>query len=109
MKRLKKYVNIIPILAKGDSYTVNEIKEMKLNLIKEAHDFKIEWFDFVEVRTKKTNLIFQALKDFPNKLKEVTDGKFGPSPPFLLISSLSKIKIAPNEYVFGRYQIVNID
>jgi Septin family protein len=49
MKRLKKYVNIIPVLAKGDSYTVNEIKEMKLNLIREAHDYKIEWFDFAEV------------------------------------------------------------
>jgi len=91
MKRLKKYVNIIPVLAKGDSYTVNEIKEMKLNLIREAHDYKIEWFDFAE-----------ALKDSPAKLKEVTEGKFGPSPPFLLISSLSKIKIAPNEYVYGR-------
>jgi septin family protein len=49
MKKLKKYCNIIPILAKGDALTIQEIKEMKLNLIKEAHDYKIEWFDFNEV------------------------------------------------------------
>jgi hypothetical protein len=37
------------VLAKGDSYTVNEIREIKLNLIKEAFDYKIGWFDFAEV------------------------------------------------------------
>jgi len=91
MKKLKKYCNIIPILAKGDALTIQEIKEMKLNLIKEAHDYKIEWFDFAE-----------ALKDSPHKLKELTEGKFGPSPPFLLISSVNKIEISPNQFVFGR-------
>jgi len=78
-------------LAKGDALTIQEIKEMKLNLIKEAHDYKIEWFDFAE-----------ALKDSPHKLKELTEGKFGPSPPFLLISSVNKIEISPNQFVFGR-------
>jgi len=49
MKKLQKYVNIIPILAKGDSYTVEEIKAVKLTLINQAHDHKLEWFDCLEV------------------------------------------------------------
>ena len=49
MKKLQKYVNIIPILAKGDSYTVEEIKSIKLTLINQAYDHKIEWFDCLEV------------------------------------------------------------
>ena len=101
MKKLKKYCNIIPILAKGDSYTVKEIREMKLNLIKEAYDYKIDWFDFAEV-FHFSSFEIQALKDSPHKLKEITEGKFGPSPPFLIISSLSKIQISDNEYVYGR-------
>ena len=50
MKKLQKYVNIIPILAKGDSYTVEEIKNIKLTLINQAHDHKLEWFDCLEVK-----------------------------------------------------------
>ena len=49
MKKLQKYVNIIPILAKGDSFTVEEIKAIKLTLINQAFDHKIEWFDCLEV------------------------------------------------------------
>lgn len=49
MKKLQKYSNIIPILAKGDSYTSEEIKAIKLALINQAHDHKIEWFDCLEV------------------------------------------------------------
>lgn len=56
MKKLQKYVSIIPILAKGDSYTVEEVKLMKLNLINQAHDHKIEWFDCAEVINIKTPL-----------------------------------------------------
>jgi len=60
MKKLKKYCNIIPILAKGDSYTIKEIKEIKQNFLSEAHDSKLEWFDFEE-----------ALKSSPAKLAEI--------------------------------------
>lgn len=49
MKKLQKYVNIIPILAKGDAYTVEEIKLIKTNLISEASAHKIKWFDCSEV------------------------------------------------------------
>ena len=32
MKKLAKYTNIIPILAKGDTYTPEEVIEIKNNL-----------------------------------------------------------------------------
>ena len=32
MKRLARYTNIIPVLAKGDSYSTEEVKELKKNL-----------------------------------------------------------------------------
>lgn len=32
MKIIQKYVNIIPILAKGDCYTMEEIKKFKRDL-----------------------------------------------------------------------------
>ena len=90
MKKFQKYANIIPVLAKGDSYTIEEIKEMKLNLIKEAHDYKIEWFDVAE-----------ALKDNPAKLKELNEGPFGTCPPFLVVSSNEQFEIAPNKFAYG--------
>ena len=45
MKRLQKYVNIIPILAKGDCYTPEEVRTLKRELCKEAELVKLEWFD----------------------------------------------------------------
>jgi len=49
MKNLRKYCSIIPILAKGDSFTTEEIKELKTQLIAKAYNHKLEWFDFAEV------------------------------------------------------------
>jgi len=91
MKKLQKYTNIIPIIARGDTYTIDEIREIKMNLIKDAHDYKINWFDFSE-----------ALRDSSQKLKELNEGTFGPCPPFLIISSVNKFEIAPNQFVYGR-------
>lgn len=49
MKKFRKYCNIIPVLARGDAYIVDEIREMKEKLIEKAHNLKIDWFDFSEV------------------------------------------------------------
>lgn len=49
MKKLAEFCNIIPVLAKGDSYIEEEVKELKSQLIKRIHESKIELFDFDEV------------------------------------------------------------
>jgi len=49
MKNFQKYSSIIPILARGDSYTIEEIKEIKTQLIFKASNYKVRWFDFAEV------------------------------------------------------------
>jgi len=38
MLKLQDYVNIIPVLAKGDCYTPEEVKAVKLQIVKDAHD-----------------------------------------------------------------------
>jgi septin family protein len=59
MKKLQRYTNIIPILAKGDSYTPEEIIILKNNIRTEAYDNKIDWFDC-------ENVYFIKLKEFFN-------------------------------------------
>lgn len=49
MRKLKKLCNIVPILARGDSYTVEEVKEIKTQLLGKAKQWKLDWFDFNEV------------------------------------------------------------
>ena len=49
MKKLAKFCNIVPVLAKGDSYIGEEVKELKAELIKKINGSNIELFDFVEV------------------------------------------------------------
>lgn len=44
----------------------------------------------------------KPLKNSPEKLKKINEGVFGPSPPFLIISSLEKVAVGPNDYVYGR-------
>ena len=54
MKKLQKYANIIPVIAKGDCYTFDEIKEIKLNIIKQAEENNLIWFDCIEVKLIKS-------------------------------------------------------
>lgn len=49
MKKFQKYTNIIPVIPKGDSYTVEEINEMKKSIIEQAAKQQIRWFNCVEV------------------------------------------------------------
>ncbi|KRX06260.1 P-loop containing nucleoside triphosphate hydrolase [Pseudocohnilembus persalinus] len=91
MKKLQKYVNIIPILAKGDSYNQEEIIEIKQNLIKEAQTKQIHWFNIKE-----------TLRGNPEYLKKIKEGPHGEAPPFLIITSSKKIEVKPNTFAFGR-------
>ena len=49
MNRFQKFCNIIPVIARGDSYTLPEIKEMKKDFMENACASKIEFFDLNEV------------------------------------------------------------
>lgn len=46
MKRLAKYVNIIPVISKADSFTENELKHFKRQIMFEIEKFNIPVFQF---------------------------------------------------------------
>jgi septin family protein len=50
MKKLSKYLNVIPVLAKGDCYTQEEVLMLKQELCREAAQMKLEWFDCEAVK-----------------------------------------------------------
>lgn len=52
MKKIQKYTNLIPIIAKGDCYTTAEIREIKQQFLKEAELNKLEIFDCENVKKK---------------------------------------------------------
>ena len=45
IKKLQKYVNIIPIIAKADSFKRNELIRIKSEIVTRAKERKIEFFD----------------------------------------------------------------
>lgn len=87
MLKLQDYVSIIPVLAKGDSYTPEEVISIKQEIVKNAHDRGIQWFDCET-----------PLRNSPAGLAKIRDGPLGPAPPFLMISSVQKIQM-PNRTV----------
>lgn len=46
-------MNVIPILAKGDCFTPDEVKAIKSQMLKDAHDKNIQWFDCETVKNIK--------------------------------------------------------
>ncbi|KAL4450828.1 hypothetical protein ABPG74_011670 [Tetrahymena malaccensis] len=90
--KLQEYVSIIPILAKGDTYMAEEVKQIKQNIIKDAHDNQISFFDCEA-----------PLKNDKERLQKLKNGPFGPSPPFLLISSVQKIEIEKQKIYARKY------
>lgn len=91
MKKFQKYGNLIPVIAKGDSYSQEEILEAKRGFFLKTSQKGIEFFNFNE-----------ALQDDPLKLSELMNGRFGPCPPFVIISSLKKIEVSPGKFIYGR-------
>ncbi|KAL4495024.1 hypothetical protein ABPG72_015724 [Tetrahymena utriculariae] len=90
--KLQEYVSIIPILAKGDTYMTEEVIQIKQNIIKDAHDNQINFFDCEA-----------PLKIDKERLQKLKKGPFGPSPPFLLISSVQKIEIEQQKIYARKY------
>ena len=48
MKRLHRKVNIVPIIAKADTLTPQEIKKMKERVMEDIQDNKIQVYSFPE-------------------------------------------------------------
>ena len=48
LKKLQRYVNVIPIISKADSFKPDELGKMKLDILVEAFDRKVAFFDCLE-------------------------------------------------------------
>lgn len=48
LKRLQRYVNVIPVISKADSFKSDELRRMKLDIMVEAFDRSVNFFDCLE-------------------------------------------------------------
>lgn len=82
VKAIQEFTNVIPILAKGDSYTMQELKVVKKTLCDRARELKIDFFDIrstledIEDERKRNMIIKECL----------TDHTLAPCPPFSIIN-----------------------
>ncbi|CAD8089002.1 unnamed protein product [Paramecium sonneborni] len=83
LKKISALVNVIPILAKGDSYTKNEIIQLKQQFNDLINEYHIDLFKC----------------QCNNNLNEKS--QFGSTPPFVIISSIEQFQIG-NHLVYGR-------
>ena len=49
MKNLATVVNLIPLIAKGDAYTVEEQMQLKRIIKKSLCDYRVECYDCIKV------------------------------------------------------------
>lgn len=49
LKKLSKYVNILPVISKADSLTLRELNQLKEDIIVQASDYKIDFYDCIDV------------------------------------------------------------
>ena len=45
VKEFEKYINIIPLISKGDLFTAEELKNVKSEIIKQSESFDVNFFD----------------------------------------------------------------
>ncbi len=92
MNQLQRYVSIIPVIAKGDCYTLDEIRSIKSALHESKGRLGLQWFECEEALRAKC----------PSKMDSLLKGKFGPAPPFVMVSSVKKLRVSPNRVILGR-------
>lgn len=80
MKKLQKYVHVLPVIGKADNPECKEIRELKLNLIEMAHLNNVKFFDI------HTSLLKKLKLDGGKQLNYFLEDKNGPCPPFSLIT-----------------------
>mmetsp|Transcript_2593 Transcript_2593/g.2701 ORF Transcript_2593/g.2701 Transcript_2593/m.2701 type:complete len:476 (-) Transcript_2593:244-1671(-) len=74
IKKLQHYVNILPIIAKSDTLTVEEIRQLKQDIIIEAEKNALSFFDVTKC------------PGFDHFQQALSDGPLGFSPPFAIVS-----------------------
>ena len=87
MHKLQRYVNIIPILARADAYSVLELSQVKLQILSQCAEAGVNFFD-----------IISAMKD---NMSQLNDSLLQPIPPFAVISGGS-IERGVNKVTFVR-------
>ncbi|CAD8184442.1 unnamed protein product [Paramecium pentaurelia] len=83
LKKISGLVNVIPILAKGDSYTKNEIIQLKQQFNDMINEYHIDLFKC------------QCNNNFHEK------SQFGSTTPYVIISSVEQFQIG-NHLIYGR-------
>lgn len=80
MKKIENITNIIPVIAKGDTYSTREIREFKKKVFEKNKLMKINWFSIEEL-----------LRQFhPEKVSNLLEGTFGVAPPFVIVCCTEK-------------------
>lgn len=98
MKKLHDRVNLIPVIAKADTMTIDEIKEFKKTILNEINQNKIQIYEFPDVDDDDIEL---------NKLNNLLKSKL----PFAIVGSNTVIEV-DNKSVRGRqypWGVVNVD
>ena len=80
MRELHSICNVIPVIAKGDSYSIQEVIELKRTLVKRREEESITWFNIEEYMRQKH-------QDNLNLIK----GPYGLCPPFMIACSTTQI------------------
>lgn len=81
IKKLQSMCNMLPVIAKGDCYSIPEIAELKKCVRQRREDEEVSWFDVEEYIRQK----------YPQK-KNLLDGPYGLSPPFMISCSTTQLE-----------------
>ena len=82
IKEFQNYTNVIPLLAKGDSFEPAEMRQVKENIMQLASKLDVRFFDVEGT--------INDIKDETNRelirAECLTDHKLAPCPPFAIIN-----------------------
>ena len=82
IKEFQEFTNVIPLLAKGDSFEKAELKKVKSNIVEQAKTLGAQFFDIVSTIND-----IQDEKEREMIRKEcLTDHAMGSCPPFAIIN-----------------------
>jgi septin family protein len=80
MQKMAAITNLIPIIAKSDTYTTTEIREFKRRIVERSKIENVNWFSIEEI----------LRQNYPEKLALLLEGTFGRSPPFAIACCTEK-------------------
>ncbi|KAF6070337.1 Septin family protein [Candida albicans] len=123
MKRLSKYVNIIPVIGKADSFTLNELQHFKQQIRIDIQKFNVptfqfdnslndydedEDYDLIQECKFLTNLQpFAVVTKYPWGLVDINDTRYSDFPilkSVLLGSHLQDLKDLTHDFLYETYR-----